>query len=659
MLDTVRSKRAQRAVVIVVAFLAVAPAAQALRVVNYNLTNYPGNSSAVRNPTFRTVLAPLAADVVVVQEMTSQTGVNTFRDQVLNQLEPGQWVAAPFLNGNDTDNALFYKPSTVQFLGGWAFYPNPATNLRYVNVYRLKPVGYSSSAAELRIYSCHLKASQGFETDRLNEAIGIRDSMNALPAGVHGLLVGDFNIYASTEPAFQKFLESQADNDGRVYDPLNAVGTWNSSSFAAIHTQCPCLNNCPVGFGFAGGGLDDRFDMLLPTYNLNNGNGLEILPATYIEVGNDGQHYNKDLNVAPVIPEGQAYADALVNSSDHLPVRLDVQVPAKIGVVAAVDFGTVIVGAVAQQSLTVTNTATSPADDLDYSFSAPAGFTAPGGSFALLAGASAPSLLGMSTASAAVRAGQLQVSSDDPDFPAKQVALGGTVLDHALASLDSVTQLVNALTDFGDHPAGTFTDQTVRVHNLGYDALQARLSVEQASITGPAAGRFTIVGGFSPVLVAGVSQAWAVHFDDGGLATDSTYTATLTFTNADEPLPGATAQAALVVELRARIQSGATDVASALPGMTRLYAPSPNPPGLEGTRLRFDLAQPADVSLEVFDVAGRRIVSLEHAALPAGVHGLQWDVRGDRGERLAAGVYFVRLGLAGQPSQTVRVTVLR
>jgi len=93
--------------------------------------------------------------------------------------------------------------------------------------------------------------------------------------------------------------------------------------------------------------------------------------------------------------------------------------------------------------------------------------------------------------------------------------------------------------------------------------------------------------------------------------------------------------------------------------MTRLYAPSPNPPGLEGTRLRFDLAQPADVSLEVFDVAGRRIVSLEHAALPAGVHGLQWDVRGDRGERLAAGVYFVRLGLAGQPSQTVRVTVLR
>jgi hypothetical protein len=265
----------------------------------------------------------------------------------------------------------------------------------------------------------------------------------------------------------------------------------------------------------------------------------------------------------------------------------------------------------------------------------------------------------MSTASAALLAGQLQVSSDDPDFPTKSVALGGTVLDHALASLDSLVQLLAATADFGDHPAGQFTDRTVRVHDLGYDALQARLSVDGASTSGPAASRFSIVGGFSSVLVAGVSQAWAVHFDDSGAPPDSTYTATLTFTSSDEPLPGALAQAPLAVSLRARVLSGATDIVSTLPGVTRLYAPAPNPPGPDGTRVRLDLARSEDVNLEVFDVAGRRIASLAHTTLPAGDHGLHWSSRDERGERLPAGVYFIRLNLPSERPQTVRVTVLR
>ena len=58
---------------------------------------------------------------------------------------------------------------------------------------------------------------------------------------------GDFNVYTSNEPAYGRFLESETDNDGRVYDVQNAPGTWNNGAgFAPIHTQCPCLNNCPV-----------------------------------------------------------------------------------------------------------------------------------------------------------------------------------------------------------------------------------------------------------------------------------------------------------------------------------------------------------------------------------------------------------------------------
>ena len=634
----------------------LAPAAQALRILNYNLTNYPGNSSALRNPKFRTIIQPLAPDVVVSQEMVSQAGVDNFLANVLNTLEPGQWAAAPFLNGNDTDNALFYKTTRCSLLANWAWYPNPATNLRYVNAYRLRPAGYTSSAAEFRIYSCHLKASQGFENDRLNEAIGIRDSMNAMPTGTHAILTGDFNIYTSTEQAFQKFLQDQADDDGRLYDPLNAVGTWNNPSFAAIHTQCPCLT-CPTGFGFAGGGLDDRFDMFLPTLNWNNGEGYELILSSYKPVGNDALHYNKDINAAPVIPEGQTYADALWYASDHLPVRIDISVRSKITVASSLPFGTVIVGATATQPINIQNSATAPADDLDYSFTADAGFSAPAGSFSLLAGASQNHTITMLTATSGIKAGQLHVAADDPDHTNSNVGLGGTVLDHAVASLDSVTTVLADSLDFGYHKHNEFADGGVRVHDRGYNSLQARLLVSNATITG-GNGRFSIVGGFSPLLIGSPSKPYAIHFNDAGATADSTYSATLTFTSSDEALPGGTAQPPLVVTLVARVQP-TTDVASVLPVETLLHAPFPNPPGAQGTVLRFDLARGAGVQIDVFDVAGRRVTALAAAAYPAGVHSVRWDGRDATGRALGAGVYFIRMTTSGGLAQTVRVTMIR
>ena len=634
------------------------PAAHALRVVNYNITNYPSVLLAQRQPHFRTVMAPLNADIVVVQEMQSQAGVDSFRTNVLNVLEPGQWLSAPFINGNDTDNALFYKPSKVQFLGGWAWYPS-ATNLRLVNCYRLKPVGYAAASAELRVYSQHLKASMGFETDRFNEAIGIRDSMNAVPSGTHAMLMGDYNIYTGAEPAFTKLLESQADNDGRLYDPLNApLSTWNTASLAAIHSQSPCAT-CPAGSGFATGGLDDRFDMFLPTYNLNDAEGLDLMVATYKPVGNDGLHYNLNINDAPTIPEGAAYANALWNASDHLPIRVDLQVPAKVSAPAAVAFGTVIVGATTNQNLAISNGATVPADELSYTLSAPAGFTAPGGGFTANAGAAANDhALGMSTASAGAKADSLIVASDDPDHPSKAVALSGTVLDHAQASLDSTAALLAQSLDFGTHASGTFPTLMARVHDRGYSALRARLSLGSAAITG-GDGRFSIVGGFTPALVAGVARTHTVQFDAAGATSDLDYDATLTFASADEALPGAVAQPDLTVSLHARVSAGAVGIpGSDLPTTTRLYPPFPNPVA-DGTTVRFDLAREADLELDIHDVAGRRVAALARGPFGPGRYRYSWNGRSESGARLGSGLYFIRLSIAGAPARIARLVLVR
>jgi endonuclease/exonuclease/phosphatase family metal-dependent hydrolase len=650
-------RRGGAACLALVIVLAASPAA-ALRVVSYNILNYPGNSGSARAQYYRTILAPLNADVIVTQEMSSASGPTQFLNEVLEVLEPGQWATVSFIDGNDTDASLFYKPAKVEFRGQSAFYPNPANHLRFIHVYRIRPVGYASPAAGLRLYTAHLKASTGFEAQRLAECIGIRDSMNVMPAGAHAMLCGDMNFYkASTEPGYYKLLESQANNTGRLYDLLPA-GDWHDSfGFAPIHTQSTCLSGTCAS-GAATGGMDDRFDFILPTYNLVTGQGLSILPGTCIAVGNDGHHFNMNITDPPTIPEGAAYATALQLSSDHLPLRVDLQLPAKIATETSLAFGPVIVGAPTQsQDLIVDNPAIAPADSLNCLFTPPAGFGAPG-ALAVAAEESTAAPISLGAGASGMYAGDLLIASDAPDDPVKLVALSGTVLDHASASLDSTATVLSATADFGEHEAGSFTEQTVRVHNLGYDELQARLSLQTAVISG-GDGRFSIVGGFQPTLIGAAGHGYALAFDDTDAVEDSTYTAILTFTSSDEPLPGAAPQPDLVVSLSARVKSGLADSSDLpAPTVTRLFNPSPNP--LAGrTTLRLDMARAGYATVMIFDASGRSIATLARGTLPAGRHDLSWDGRGADGASVGSGIYFVRFTAAGWNAQAVRLVVVR
>jgi hypothetical protein len=633
----------------------------ALRIVDWNILNYPGASGATRDPYYRTVLTPLGADVLVTEEMTSQAGVTEFLNS-LNTMEPGQWAAAPFVDGNDTDAGLFYKPAKVNFIGQRSFYPNAANLLRLVHMYRIKPVSYAADAAEIDLYAVHLKASMGFESQRLAEATGIRDTMNALAPGTNAMVLGDYNMYTGAEPAMTKLLESETNNHGRLYDPLGLQGIqWqDNTSIPTAWTQSTCkTGDTGCASGAATGGLDDRFDLILPTYALKDGVGIELIAGSYVSVGNDGLHHNNSIQDPPTIPEGSAYAAALHSVSDHLPVRVDLQLPSKISTAASLAFGTVIVGGPASQNLSISNPATVPADGLDYSFTAPAGFGAPAGSFAEAAGA-APAVhaITMSTGASGNLSGNLSIASDDPDHPITLVGLSGTVLDHAQASLDSSISLLADSLDFGDQSAGNFPTLMARVHNRGYGPLQARLSVTAGTITG-GAGHFSIVGGFSPALLSGIGQSYPVAFDDTGATPDSAYSATLTFTSADEALPGATAEPDLVVTLRARLTGGIVAVGGgSRPGQTRLYAPFPNPL-TRGSTLRFDLARAASVRLEVFDLHGRRVAVVADRAYEPGRYDLSWSGRDVSGHVLGSGLYFVRFSVPGLAAQTTRLAIVR
>jgi hypothetical protein len=271
----------------------------------------------------------------------------------------------------------------------------------------------------------------------------------------------------------------------------------------------------------------------------------------------------------------------------------------------------------------------------------------------------------MITASAAAKAGSLIVASDDPDSPSTPVALSGTVLDHAQASLDSTTALLAQSLDFGTHASGGFTTLMARVHDRGYHALRALLALNGATITG-GDGRFSIVGGFTSALVAGVARTHAIQFDDAGATPDLDYDATLTFTSADEPLPGATAQPDLTVSLHAKVTAGTVGVPGGpggsdgrgLPTATLLHPPFPNPVA-DRTTVHFDLAREADLRLDIHDVAGRRVATLARGPFGPGRYDFTWDGRGGDGVRLGSGLYFVRLSIPGNPAQIARLALIR
>jgi hypothetical protein len=78
-----------------------------------------------------------------------------------------------------------------------------------------------------------------------------------------------------------------------------------------------------------------------------------------------------------------------------------------------------------------------------------------------------------------------------------------------------------------------------------------------------------------------------------------------------------------------------------MPGFT-LSQPLPNP-FRHATVIGFALGRSARTTLRVYVVAGRRVRTLENAALKAGRHLRVWDGRTDVGGRAAPGVYFSRL----------------
>ena len=179
---------------------------------------------------------------------------------------------------------------------------------------------------------------------------------------------------------------------------------------------------------------------------------------------------------------------------------------------------------------------------------------------------------------------------------------------------------------FGEVGVGEEKLQPLLVRN----GLSTVLHVNQFVTTDPA---FEVAGPDSLVLFPGTSGTLRVRFapTHGGISEADLYVRSVNDTE--------------LVARSVHLVGSGTGVVGVVEGAATTLAlrpPVPNP-AHEKTSLGFDLPRATDLSLEVFDVRGRRVADLVEGIQAAGRHAVTWSTRGR-----SAGVYFVRMRADGR-----------
>ena len=316
---------------------------ETLKVMQYNLLNY-GNNTGYCNTTnnnindkngyIRTILTAYYPDIFTVCEMGRNTSLpNDFVEKNLNINGVDYWMTKPGANSANSSltNCVFYNSSKLTLVS----HTMAQTYIRDVDVYSFKFKNDNTDRVILTCVVAHLKAGDGSdnETKRKTMAENIMRYINLNYRESNVLIMGDFNIYTSQEPAYQTFTSQTTYPYCYFIDPIYpyGVGAWNNNSqYANYHTQSTHRNKDDDCHSY--GGMDDRFDFILMSENIYGGrDGIRYIGGTYKALGQDGRRFNQSINNPTNTVVSQDVANALFYNSDHLPVTMDLAVNLNIG----------------------------------------------------------------------------------------------------------------------------------------------------------------------------------------------------------------------------------------------------------------------------------------------------------------------------------------
>lgn len=554
----------------------VADARAQIRVVNYNVAALNGNLAALQD-----VLTGLGTDdktgfavaphLLIFQEVqNADTSVPAPMTSPLGSRVAAAYPGVPYARATYTFTAseegtvgaqcIYYRTDVLAEIAG-AHLDLATGASRNSDRWQFRLVGYNSLDARFFVYSSHLKAGTATadEDERLDGAIVLRNNADSLPAGTHVIYCGDYNVYNNSELAYQQML---AAGNGQAIDPYGS-GNWTGSGNAIKHTQSPCATGCSL----VSGGMDDRFDLQLATAGFNDGEGLARMAGTCRALGNDGNHYNLDINSGtnsyyPAdIPRSNALAADLKIASDHVPVVCEYQVPARLAATLPASLGRVIQNASVSVQLEVTNAANvlvaAGADELDFSATGTGGLS--GVASGTVAALAAPALrmFAVNTSTVGAVAGAVNLSSSSQAVEPAALALNtaGQVVRSSNGSF-SPTADQDSVAIFRILPANSGVAELpdVAVYNFGFDANQALLDVDGVDgVTAP----FVFDGGLADGVGSGSAVlAFAV---DTAAAGNALWSDVVTVQVSDEDIPGS-ATGSLSVQLEVRLRAVLGDV---------------------------------------------------------------------------------------------------
>jgi endonuclease/exonuclease/phosphatase family metal-dependent hydrolase len=302
-----------------------------LRMMTYNTLNFPFGVMPSRQDTLKKIIDYVRPDLVMFQELRTAAGLELLLDAFEDLPDP--YAASTFVpnqsnqfGGTSLQQAIIYNTKYL----GLAEESLVITDLRDINIYKMylndDDLANGLDTTYFYVYVAHFKASSGAqdEQDRLEMAEIFVDALNDIPSNSYVLFGGDFNLYSSTEPAYQALLSSQ--NNVVLEDPISAPGNWSSSSypFRQVHTQ-----STRIEIIFEDGspsGVDDRFDFILMSSNFRSAQSpFRYTTGSYKALGNTGNCYNLNITDCTNNPVPFNVLRAMYYFSDHLPVVMDLE----------------------------------------------------------------------------------------------------------------------------------------------------------------------------------------------------------------------------------------------------------------------------------------------------------------------------------------------
>lgn len=306
-------------------------AQDSLTVMFYNLYRFPTNAPANREFLLKEIVDNVQPDLLLACEIVNRDGAERIL-QTSFQGIPDSYAApdfeyCPTATADPLQQMAYYNTRKLTLLHQEALH----TIIRDINHYTFMLNGENVAADTvfLDAFVTHLKAGGGSSDSWLRATMAdtFVEALHHIPPGHYVLLAGDFNFYDDQEPAYRIMTDTA--NPVVMVDPVDRPGNWhNNSDFKDMHTQATRKTLDGFGLGGASGGLDDRFDFILMSRNLENDNQLYYLPGSYRVVGNNGNCFDRAIDndsCAGIYP--LSFRHFLFQMSDHAPVAMTLLTP--------------------------------------------------------------------------------------------------------------------------------------------------------------------------------------------------------------------------------------------------------------------------------------------------------------------------------------------